>query len=139
MFTTDESYRGGAEKICDCCGQPSRRTWSMVIRDEQPYALFFAACYDHGDVRESWIDVVFGTWGEGTDYHDHVTFGCRFGPVSDNPLPAATAVDAALAILQSLELEAGVRDGFVARALTMKAVLCAARSDPACAREAIAT
>jgi hypothetical protein len=95
MFTTDESYRGGVEKICDCCGQPSRRTWSMVIRDHQPYALFFAACYDHGDVRESWIDVVFGTWGNGTDYHDHVTFGCRFGPVDNSPLPAATAVDAA--------------------------------------------
>jgi hypothetical protein len=95
MFSTDESYRGGGEKTCDCCGQPSRRTWSMVVRDGAPYALFFAACYDHGEVRESWIDVTFGTWGKGTDYDDHVTFGCRFGPVSNSPLPAATAVGAA--------------------------------------------
>ena len=49
----------------------------------------------NGEVRESWIDVVFGTWGKGTDDHDHVTFGCRFGPVSNSHLPAATAVDAA--------------------------------------------
>lgn len=69
----------------------------MVTRDGQPYALFFAACYDHGDVRESWIDVVFGTWGQGTDYHDHETFGCRFGPVLGSDMPAATAVNAASA------------------------------------------
>lgn len=95
MLSTDESYRGGVEKTCDCCGQPSRRTWSMVTRDDVPYALYFAACYDHGEVRESWIDVIFGTWDMGTDFSDHVTFGCRFGPVSDSHLPAATAVNAA--------------------------------------------
>ncbi|WP_433062612.1 hypothetical protein [Dactylosporangium sp. CS-033363] len=95
MFTTDESFRGGGEKICDCCGNPSQRTWTMVERDGRPYAVYFAACYDHGHERESWIDVVFGTWGEGDEYDDHLTFGCRFGPVVNSPLPAATAVDAA--------------------------------------------
>jgi hypothetical protein len=65
----------------------------MVARDDAAHAVFFAACYDHGEVRESWIDVIFGTWGSGTDYQDHVTFGCRVGPVSNSPLPAATAVD----------------------------------------------
>jgi hypothetical protein len=68
----------------------------MVMRDRQPYAVFFASCYDHGKgEHESWIDVVFGTWGEGTAYTDHVTFGCRFGPVAGKRLPAATAVNAA--------------------------------------------
>jgi hypothetical protein len=67
----------------------------MLNQDGQPYALFFAACYNHGGGRESWIDVVFGTWGQGAEYHDHVTFGCRFGPVAGSDLPAATAVDAA--------------------------------------------
>jgi hypothetical protein len=67
----------------------------MVTRAGKPYAMFFAACYDHGHERESWVDVTFGTWGEGTDYHDHLTFGCRFGPVSTSDLPAATAVNAA--------------------------------------------
>jgi hypothetical protein len=68
----------------------------MVTRDRQPYAVFFASCYDHGaGARESWIDVVFGTWGGGSEYTDHVTFGCRFGPVAESDRPAATAVDAA--------------------------------------------
>ncbi|GII34964.1 hypothetical protein [Planotetraspora mira] len=95
VLETDESYRGGAEKTCECCGQPSRRTWCMVTRDGLPYAMFFAACYSHAGVRESWTDVVFGTWGQGTDYHDHLTFGCRFGPGAGSDLPGATAVDAA--------------------------------------------
>ena len=43
MFSTDESYRGGVEKTCDCCGQPGWRTWSMVTRDDAPYVLFFTA------------------------------------------------------------------------------------------------
>ncbi|MER7333676.1 MULTISPECIES: hypothetical protein [unclassified Micromonospora] len=95
MLETDESYRGGAEKTCECCGQPSRHTWCMVTRDRLPYAVFFAACYNHAGVRESWIDVVFGTWGRDADYDDHLTFGCRFGPGAGSDLPGATAVDAA--------------------------------------------
>src|SRR5690348_826921 len=91
----DESWRDGAEKVCDCCGQLHRRTWCLVTRDDEPYAMYFAACYDHDSTRESWIDVIFGTWGQGTDHTDHVTFGCRFGPVVNSPYPAATAVDAA--------------------------------------------
>lgn len=95
MLATDEAWRGGADKACDCCGGASRRTWCMVTRDGAPYAVFFASCYDHGGERESWIDVVFGTWGQGTEYDDHLTFGCRFGPVQGSDLSAATAVDAA--------------------------------------------
>jgi len=67
----------------------------MVTRDGAPYAVFFASCYQHDGENESWIDVVFGTWGRGTEHDDHLTFGCRFGPVQGSDLPAATAVDAA--------------------------------------------
>ncbi|WP_406041021.1 hypothetical protein OG799_33215 [Micromonospora sp. NBC_00898] len=66
-----------------------------MTRDGLPYAVFFAACYNHAGVAESWIDVVFGTWGQDTDYADHLTFGCRFGPGAGSDLPGATAVDAA--------------------------------------------
>lgn len=96
MLGTDESYRGGADQTCGCCGQPSRRTWCMVTRGGLPYAVFFASCYQHADVRESWIDVVFGTWGQDS-HDDHLTFGCRFGPGVGSDLPGATAVDAASA------------------------------------------
>ncbi|GAA2604574.1 hypothetical protein [Paractinoplanes durhamensis] len=95
MLAIDEATRGGTDKTCECCGNASRRTWSSITRDGVPYAVFFASCYDHGDVRESWIDVIFGTWGTPEPVDDHLTFGCRFGPVQGSDQPAATAVDAA--------------------------------------------
>jgi hypothetical protein len=95
VLTIDEGWRGGVTRTCECCGHESERTWCMVNSDAAPYAVFFAACYDHGAVRESWIDVVFGTWGQGAEYDDHVSFGCRFGPVGNAGTLAATAVDAA--------------------------------------------
>ncbi len=95
MLATDEAWRGGNTKTCECCGQPRQSTWCMTMRDDEPYAVYFASCYNHNGERESYIDVVFGTWGQGTDYTDHFTFGCRFGPVTDSPLPAATAINAA--------------------------------------------
>jgi hypothetical protein len=67
----------------------------MVTRDGEPYAVFFASCYDHTEFRESWIDVVFGSWPGDGDFTDHITFGCRFGPVDDQGEVAASLVDAA--------------------------------------------
>lgn len=54
--------------------------------------LYFASCYHHDGVHEAWIDAILGSWGQNTT-DDHVTFGCRVGPVADSPAPAATLVD----------------------------------------------
>jgi hypothetical protein len=51
-------------------------------------AVYFASCYRHDGVHEAWIDVVLGTWGA-EDFSDHLTFGCRVGPVSGAAGPAA--------------------------------------------------
>ncbi|RIQ26050.1 hypothetical protein [Jiangella rhizosphaerae] len=40
------------------------------------------------------LDAVFGTW-ERDDHSDHVTFGCRIGPVPGRPGPAVQLVPAA--------------------------------------------
>ena len=61
---------------------------------EAPHAIYFAACHDHGGVREAWIDVILGTFGE-NHWDDHVTFGARVGPVAGQSEPGATLVDAA--------------------------------------------
>jgi hypothetical protein len=39
------------------------------------------------------MDVILGTFGD-DDPEGRVTFGCRVGPVSNSPDPAATAVQA---------------------------------------------
>ena len=50
---------------------------------------------------------------------------------------AAEAVDIALATAQRMELDADLRTGLLSQTLTLKAVLCVARSDLPCARDAI--
>ena len=78
---------------CDHCGSGYSLVTSYVLRDDAAFAVAKTALHDH-DGPEAWLDVVFGSWhGEA---EDHVTFGCRVGPVSGSPDPAATAVDAAL-------------------------------------------
>ncbi|AXH89032.1 hypothetical protein AB0N38_32670 [Micromonospora aurantiaca] len=43
-------------------------------------------------MHEVWIDAILGSWGR-DDFDDHVTFGCRVGPVAGSPGPAATLVN----------------------------------------------
>lgn len=58
------------------------------------FAVYFANCYHHSDQpRDTWIDVILGTWGRNSNA-DHVTFGCRVGPVDNSTQPAASLVSA---------------------------------------------
>lgn len=81
---------------CECCKAPIDRTWCFIYKEETPYALYYANCYHHVDQdHDAWIDVIFGTWGKGVDaMTDHVSFGCRVGPVPGQAEPAATLVSA---------------------------------------------
>lgn len=84
------------EYRCGCCDTPVQRVWNAVHRDGAARAVYFANCYHHRDQpHEVWIDVILGTWGTGSAA-DHVTFGCRVGPVEGGPAPAATLVQACL-------------------------------------------
>jgi hypothetical protein len=68
--------------------------WNWVRRDGVVQAVYFASCYHHTDQPHgAWLDVILGTWGNETT-SDHVTFGCRVGPVENSPEPAATLVPA---------------------------------------------
>lgn len=79
---------------CDHCGEPMTRVKAFVYRDGDAHAVYFASCYHH-DGHEVFIDAVFSpTWEDETD---HVTFGCRVGPVEGHPESAASLVPAAQA------------------------------------------
>ncbi len=81
---------------CGCCDAPIERSWNFVHRDGNAHAVYFANSYHHRDhPHETWIDVILGTWGTGST-EDHVTFGCRVGPVEGSPQPAATLVQACM-------------------------------------------
>ncbi|WP_093619393.1 hypothetical protein [Actinoplanes philippinensis] len=91
-YLIDESSREVRDFVCQCCGGAADRTWAHVNDDNGAAAVYFASCYHHNGVHEAWIDAILGTWGD--DRHDdHVTFGCRVGPVQGSPAPAATLVD----------------------------------------------
>jgi hypothetical protein len=70
------------------------RTWNIVHRDGELFAVYFANSYEHTDQpRDTWIDVILGTWGQNSNA-DHETFGCRVGPVDNSSQPAASLVTA---------------------------------------------
>lgn len=97
IFTMDLAERQEREFTCQCCNAAVQRVWNWVRRESAVEAVYFANCYHHVDQpHEAWIDVIFGSWDEGEATDDHVTFGCRVGPVENGPEPAATLVQACL-------------------------------------------
>lgn len=91
-LTIDEGSRQVRQFTCSCCGTEAERTWANVHEGDAVIAVYFASCYRHDGVHEAFIDAILGTWGSG-DFTDHVTFGCRVGPVTDSPSPACTLVN----------------------------------------------
>lgn len=85
--------RSAELKSCAECGRGYTLIKSFILNDDDAHAVLFAALHDHGE-REAWIDVILGTFGS-DDYSDHITFGCRVGPVQGRSEPAATLVPAA--------------------------------------------
>ncbi|MEO6713772.1 MAG: hypothetical protein ABIM89_10135 [Mycobacteriales bacterium] len=94
MTLSFDGDRDETDKTCERCGTSYRLVRGFILDDGSAHAVYFAACHTHDDVREAWIDVILGTFGEDTD-GNHVTFGCRVGPVVGQDEPAATAIDAA--------------------------------------------
>lgn len=83
------------EQDCAGCGRHYPLVKAFVAKGEAAYAVAFAALHTHGDERAAWIDVIVGTFGEDRS-DDHLTFGCRVGPVTGQDSPAATLVAAAV-------------------------------------------
>ncbi|MEV5081829.1 hypothetical protein AB0K74_24260, partial [Streptomyces sp. NPDC056159] len=79
MSLTFGPDRQTREFACGCCSAPIERAWNFIHSDGAPYAVYFANCYHHRDQdHDAWIDVIFGTWGVGSDqWDDHVSFACR--------------------------------------------------------------
>jgi hypothetical protein len=88
----DEGSRQVRHFTCPCCGVNAERTWANVYDGGTAVAVYYASCYHHHGVHEAYIDAILGTWGSG-DMTDHLTFGCRVGPVAGAPAPAASLVN----------------------------------------------
>lgn len=104
MTLTLDLDRTVTTHACPDCGGTREVVTGFVYRDDEPHAVYFASCYPAH--REVWIDVILGTWdddsesqvSEGKDAeadNDHVTFGCRFGQVEGQAIPACSLVTGA--------------------------------------------
>lgn len=80
---------------CDLCGRQHRLIKAFVLKDRTAHSVVFAALHRHEDVSEAWMDVILGTFSNDAS-DDHVTFGCRVGPVAGQDEPAASLVQAAV-------------------------------------------
>ena len=87
--------RDVSARRCDACGRDFTLVKAFVYRRGVPHGIYLAACHEHEGVREAWIDLILGTFGEDNS-SDHVTFGARVGPVDGQDEPAATLVQAAI-------------------------------------------
>lgn len=83
------------DKACAECGRTYRLIKAFITRHGSAYAIAFVALHRHRSIREAWIDVIFGTFGENAT-HGHITFGCRVGPVEGQAEPAASLVTGAI-------------------------------------------
>jgi hypothetical protein len=92
QFTLDEPSDVQTHH-CHDCGAEYVLVKSFVLDEVGPYAIVFTACHHHEGSHEAWMDVILGTFGD-DDPADRLTFGCRVGPVTNSPDPAATAVQA---------------------------------------------
>lgn len=90
---TFDPERGSNELTCADCGAHYTLVKGFVYEDHAAHAIYFAACHNHDEVHEAWIDVILGSFGEG-DPTDHVTFGCRVGPIPGQLEPQASLVPA---------------------------------------------
>lgn len=86
---------------CDDCGGEHERVNGFVLRDEDPYAVYFATWYPHH--QEAYIDVVLGSFSEDAPGDDRVTFGCRIGHVASQRDPAASLVQAGTTLSDTSE------------------------------------
>ena len=82
------------EQDCERCGRHYPLVKAFIQRDGSATAVTFTALHAHEGEREAWVDAILGTWGEDAP-DDHVSFGCRVGPVANSDQPQATLVPAA--------------------------------------------
>jgi len=83
------------DRACPECGRNYRLIKALIRRDGDAYAIAFIALHRHSGAPEAWIDVILGTFGM-SSVDDHVTFGCRVGPIDAQKEPTASLVAAAV-------------------------------------------
>jgi hypothetical protein len=93
--------------LCDCCGEASRRVWGLVHHGESTVAAYWMHwTVGHLDEPGANLDLVLGTWGEGTTSKDRVAASLLYREPEDQP-PAFMVIDATDRTVAKSELVGG--------------------------------
>jgi hypothetical protein len=79
---------------CDCCGNLSRKIWGFVHRGDSTIAVYYLHWTDgHLNSPGANLDLILGSWGEGTTFQDRVAAALLYREAVDGP-SAITVIDA---------------------------------------------
>ena len=70
---------GESSGFCDCCGRTSQTVWGLVSSHGTPVASYFVQwTVDHLSENGANIDLIIGSWGEGTEREDRAAVSLRY-------------------------------------------------------------
>lgn len=76
----DVDWEAPKSQACPDCGGRRQLVTGQVSIDETISAAFLAFLYDHEGIREVYLDLIIGTWGDNGDPSTRLTFSTRTGP-----------------------------------------------------------
>lgn len=80
--------------LCECCGNASRSVWGLVHSGDMTVAAYWLHwTIGHLDTDGANLDLVIGSWGDGTTPKDRFAAALVYREPSDSP-PAFMVIDA---------------------------------------------
>ena len=81
------------KKRCPNCQAKYTDIRDLVYRDGSAYAIALIECHQHDSEPEIFFTIIFGSWGDDSDYAKNQTIGCRCGRVIGQDGPACSLMD----------------------------------------------
>lgn len=79
---------------CDCCGNTSKKIWGLIHSGDLTVAAYWLHwTVGHLDAPGANLDLVIGSWGEGTSTKDRFAASLVYREPADSP-PAFMVIDA---------------------------------------------
>jgi hypothetical protein len=78
---------GASSGSCDCCGRRSQAVWGYVHEGGGPTRAAYFVRWTEGHLEEvgADVDLILGTWGDGTSNADRTAISLRYRPEEDGP------------------------------------------------------
>jgi hypothetical protein len=72
-------FEAPSRRPCQCCGRTATTLTRFVVRDGEPFAIYYAGFSECQPTREVKLAVSIGEWGNRTGPEDRCAFALRLG------------------------------------------------------------